>query len=103
MGLLAPDLFKHMEENEVIQSNLPRGPLMNFHVVFFTLVTATLLSGSTSLYLANQSDPNPQQIQLINTCTDTWKLCIGAISGLLGSRTLSQPIRPSAPDQEDTE
>ncbi|GAQ00092.1 hypothetical protein [Leptolyngbya sp. NIES-2104] len=59
---------------------------MNFNVVFSTLVTIALLSGGTSIYLANQPAPSEQQIGIINTCTDTWKVCVGAVVGLLGGR-----------------
>jgi hypothetical protein len=61
----------------------------NFRTVFFTLVAIAFLSGGTSVYLANRPTPNEQQITVQNTCLDTWKLCVGAIAGLIGGRNLN--------------
>jgi hypothetical protein len=68
----------------------------NFRTVFFTLVSIAFLSGITSVGLASQPNPNPQQIAVQNTCLDTWKLCVGAIAGLVGGRNLNN-------DEEDPE
>ena len=62
---------------------------MNFNIVFFALLSIALLSGGTSVSIANQPNPSEQQIGIINTCTDTWKICVGAIAGLVGGRNFS--------------
>ena len=62
---------------------------MNFNIVFSALVSIALLSGGTSVSIANQPNPSEQQIGIINTCTDTWKICVGAIAGLVGGRNFS--------------
>lgn len=62
---------------------------MNFNLVFSTLIAIALLSGGTSVYLADQASPSEQQISIINTCTDTWKVCVGAIVGLIGGRNIA--------------
>jgi hypothetical protein len=72
----------------------------HFHSIFFTLVSITFISGGTSLYLANHPNPNDQQIGVFNTCTDTWKLCVGAIAGLLGGRNLSQSEDSDSEDSD---
>jgi hypothetical protein len=61
---------------------------MNFNLVFSTIVSLTILSGSTAVAVSAQTNLNPQQESIVDTCTDTWKLGIGAIIGLLGGRNL---------------
>ncbi len=65
----------------------------NFRTVFFSLLAVAFLSGGTSVYLANRPKPNDQQITVQNTCLDTWKLCVGAIAGLVGGRNLNDESR----------
>jgi hypothetical protein len=62
---------------------------MNFNIVFSALVSIALLSGGTSVSIASQPNLSEQQIGIINTCTDTWKICVGAIAGLVGGRNFS--------------
>ena len=62
---------------------------MKFNLVFSSLLTIALTSGITAVSLSAQSNPNPQQISVQNTCLDTWKLCVGAIAGLVGGRNLN--------------
>ena len=57
-----------------------------FRLVFFTVIGFTLLSGTTSLYLAFKADLSPEQIRVFETSTATWNMGIGAIFGLLGSQ-----------------
>jgi hypothetical protein len=61
----------------------------NFHTVFFSLLAIAALSGGTAVGLSAQPNPNQQQITVQNTCLDTWKLCVGAIAGLVGGRNLN--------------
>ena len=63
---------------------------MKFNLVFSSLLSIAFLSGITSVGLASQPTPNPQQIAVQNTCLDTWKLCVGAIAGLVGGRNLNE-------------
>jgi hypothetical protein len=70
---------------------------MHFRLIFSTLVSIAFLSGGTSVYLANRPKPNDQQITVQTTCLDTWKLCVGAIAGLVGGRNLTDD------DQTDEE
>ena len=62
---------------------------MNFNIVFASLLSIAFLAGGTSVSIANQPKPSEQQIGIINTCTDTWKICVGAIAGLVGGRNFS--------------
>lgn len=48
------------------------------------LICISLMSGTTSVVLSSMPNPTEQQRVLINTTSETWKLCIGAIMGLLG-------------------
>ncbi|MDY6938292.1 MAG: hypothetical protein SWY16_11550 [Cyanobacteriota bacterium] len=57
-----------------------------FQQVFFTVVSITLLSGGTSLWLASKAELSPQQIRVFENCTATWQMGIGAVFGLLGSK-----------------
>jgi hypothetical protein len=71
---------------------------MNFNIVFSTLVAIALLAGGTSVSLANQPKLSEQQIGIINTCTDTWKICVGAIAGLVGGRNFPSSKEDSESD-----
>ncbi len=57
-----------------------------FHEVFFTTVSLTLLSGVTSLWLSFQAPLSPQQTRVFESCSATWQMGIGAVFGLLGSK-----------------
>lgn len=57
-----------------------------FQQVFFTVVSLTLLSGGTLLWLASQEHLSEQQNQVFETCSATWQMGIGAVFGLLGSK-----------------
>lgn len=71
---------------EKIRASKLKKHTMNFNIVFSSVLSIALLSGGTSITLANHPNPSQQQINLINTCTDTWKICVGAIVGLIGGR-----------------
>jgi hypothetical protein len=62
---------------------------MKFNFVFSSLLAVAALSGGTAVTLSSKPDPNPQQISVQNTCLDTWQLCVGAIVGLVGGRSLN--------------
>jgi hypothetical protein len=62
---------------------------------FSSLLTIALTSGITAVGLSAQPNPNNQQIAVTSTCLDTWKLCVGAIAGLVGGRNL--------PDDDQTD
>jgi hypothetical protein len=70
---------------------------MKFNLVFSSLITLTLTSGVAAVGLSAQPNPNDQQIAVQTTCLDTWKLCTGAIVGLVGGRNLTDD------DQTDEE
>ena len=57
-----------------------------FHEVFFTTVSLTLLSGVTSLWLSFQAPLSPQQTKVFESCSATWQMGIGAVFGLLGGK-----------------
>ena len=61
--------------------------------VFATVVTLTLISGATSLYLSGQSNLTPAQIRVFETAATTWQTGIGAVFGLLGGKGLSKPVK----------
>jgi hypothetical protein len=60
-----------------------------FNSVFSGLLLVSFLAGSTAVSLSAQPNPNDQQIAVQTTCLDTWKLCAGAIVGLVGGRNLT--------------
>jgi hypothetical protein len=62
---------------------------MKFNLVFSSLLAIALTSGITAVSISAQPKPNEQQITVQNTCLDTWKLCVGAIAGLVGGRNLN--------------
>jgi H+/gluconate symporter-like permease len=62
---------------------------MKFNLVFSSLLAIALTSGITAVGLSAQPNPNDQQIAVQTTCLDTWKLCAGAIVGLVGGRNLT--------------
>jgi hypothetical protein len=74
-----------------------RQPAMKFNLVFSSLLAIALTSGITAVGLSAQPNPNNQQIAVQTTCLDTWKLCVGAIAGLVGGRNLTDD------DQTDEE
>ncbi|MBV8888007.1 MAG: hypothetical protein JO235_28970 [Chroococcidiopsidaceae cyanobacterium CP_BM_RX_35] len=57
-----------------------------FKLVFFTVVSLTLLSGGTSLWLASQPQLSSEQNRIFESCSTTWQLGTGAIFGLLGGK-----------------
>jgi hypothetical protein len=62
----------------------------NFKLTLGVLTALALISGGTAVGISNQPDPlNPQEEQIVNTCTDTWKITVGAIAGLVGGRNLN--------------
>ena len=63
--------------------------LVKFNLVFSSLLGVALLSGITAVGISAQPHPNEQQIAVQTTCLDTWKLCVGAIAGLVGGRSLN--------------
>ncbi len=57
-----------------------------FQQVFCAVIFLTLLSGSSSVWLASQKHLSPEQTRVFETCNTTWNMGIGAIFGLLGSK-----------------
>jgi hypothetical protein len=77
--------------------NNQRQQAMNFNFVFSSLLSIMIASGVTAVSLSAQPNPNNQQVAVQTTCLDTWKLCVGAIAGLVGGRNLTDD------DQTDEE
>jgi hypothetical protein len=72
---------------------------MKFNLVFSSLLATAFISGITAVGISSQPDPlNPQEEQIVNTCTDTWKITVGAIAGLVGGHNLN-----NKDDDEDPE
>ncbi len=80
-----------------MHSKQSRITTMKFNLVFSSLLAIALTSGITAVGLSAHPNPNQQQIAVQNTCLDTWKLCVGAIAGLVGGRNLTDD------DQTDEE
>ncbi len=57
-----------------------------FQQVFFTTMLLTLLSGGTSIWMADQRNLSSEQNRVFETCNTTWSMGVGAIFGLLGSK-----------------
>ena len=72
---------------------------MQFKLIFATFTSLTLLSGGTALGLSLQPQLTPQQEALVTTCTDTWKLSMGALVGLVSGRDRNLPIDEDTNDE----
>ncbi len=57
-----------------------------FLLVFSSVLSLTMLSGGTSLWLASQPKLSEYQIRVLENSTATWQTGVGAIFGLLGSK-----------------
>ncbi|KAB8317256.1 hypothetical protein SD81_018210 [Tolypothrix campylonemoides VB511288] len=57
-----------------------------FKLVFSTVLSLTILSGGTSLWLASQLKLSEYQVRVLENSTATWQTGVGAIFGLLGSK-----------------
>lgn len=57
-----------------------------FQLVFSTVLSLTILSGATSLWLASQPKLSEYQVRVLENSTATWQTGVGAIFGLLGSK-----------------
>ena len=57
-----------------------------FKLVFSTVLSLTMLSGGTSLWLASQPKLSEYQVRVLENSTATWQTGVGAIFGLLGSK-----------------
>lgn len=63
---------------------------VSYKTVFWVVVLLAVLSLAVSLYLATRP-PDAQTDTLkkvVETCDSTWKMCCGAILGLLGGKRL---------------
>ncbi|MBD2461167.1 hypothetical protein H6G89_08935 [Oscillatoria sp. FACHB-1407] len=72
-----------------------------FNLVFLTVVSITLLSGGTALWLAGQVNPTDPQKGMLDTTQNTWLMGTGAIFGLLGGRSSSESTKPELEDQSE--
>ena len=57
-----------------------------FKLVFLTVLLLSVLSFFVALFLSFQVHPSPQQNDLFNTCSTSWKIGFGAIVGLMGGK-----------------
>lgn len=57
-----------------------------FKLVFFTVVSMTMMSGGISVWLAYQDNLSEQQNRVFETSSATWQMGVGAVFGLLGSQ-----------------
>lgn len=57
-----------------------------FKLVFSTVLSLTMLSGATSLWLASEPKLSEYQVRVLENSTATWQTGVGAIFGLLGSK-----------------
>lgn len=62
-----------------------------FQQIFFAVLFLTLLSGGTSLWLADKDKLSEQQNRIFETTTMTWNMGIGVIFGLLGGEATVIP------------
>jgi hypothetical protein len=60
-----------------------------FHLVFLTIIALTVLSWAVSLGLSTWGRDNQSTERLIETCSTTWKMGLGAIVGMVGGRALT--------------
>jgi hypothetical protein len=57
-----------------------------FLLVFLSVLSITLISGGTSLWLGSQSSLSQYQIRNLEDSRAAWQMGIGCIFGLLGSK-----------------
>ncbi len=57
-----------------------------FQQVFLTVLFLTLVSGITSLYIAQNKTLSEEQKRIFETTTITWNIGVGTIFGLLGGK-----------------
>lgn len=72
-----------------------------FLLVFSTVLSITLLSGGTSLWLASKPNLSEYQVRNLEDSRATWQMGIGCIFGLLGSKA-TDLLEPEK-DEEDEE
>jgi hypothetical protein len=72
-----------------------------FLLVFSTVVSLTLVSGSTSLWLSSQPQLSEYQVRTLENFTATWQTGIGAIFGLLGGKAAE--LLDTEEDEDDEE
>lgn len=73
-----------------------------FTLVFFSVLSLTILSGGTSLWLASQRDLTEYQVRILENSTATWQTGVGAIFGLLGSKA-TDLLEANANDKDEDE
>lgn len=57
-----------------------------FKLVFSTVLSLTMLSGGTSLWLASEPKLSEYQVRVLENSTATWQTGVSAIFGLLGGK-----------------
>ncbi|WP_373526194.1 hypothetical protein [Nostoc sp.] len=57
-----------------------------FLLVFGTVLSITMLSGGTSMWLASKPNLSEYQVRNLEDSRATWQMGIGCIFGLLGSK-----------------
>jgi hypothetical protein len=61
----------------------------HFKLVFLSILAITLLSGAVQTLLAfSWPDPTKAQQEVFEAMGFAWKLCLGAIVGLLGGKAI---------------
>jgi len=74
-----------------------------FQQVFLTVVFLTAISGCTAFSLASYSTLSPQQARIFESSTTTWQMGVGAIFGLLGSKSTDLFRSQNKTDEDETE
>jgi len=72
-----------------------------FSLVFSAVLSITLGSGATSLWLGSLPDLSQYQIRNLEDSRATWNMGIGAIFGLLGSKATDLLGRSNEEDSDD--
>lgn len=60
-----------------------------FKLTFNAGLILTIISLVVAIYLSQIVAPTPQQVNLFDTCSTTWKMGFGVLIGLLGGKATS--------------
>lgn len=60
-----------------------------FKLAFVAGLVLTIISLLVAIYLSGIVEPTPQQVNLFDTCSTTWKMGFGVLIGLLGGKATS--------------
>lgn len=77
-------------------------PSITWKIVFSTVLSLTITSGITSVFLAAQQSLSDYQARILEDARATWQMGVGCIFGLLGSGSSNLLESEEDNDERDT-